>query len=132
MNKRDVGRALLFGLKDSRRDGQTSEAFTVKTEGPKRTAFFRDGSGARAHTLTFGDGCVTQYRHEDGRVVGIHIFSDGRDGGKFDIREGSQIPRHPHHRNEPLPKKGASDRGGNAAYEVAKAWDRALRWNGLR
>jgi hypothetical protein len=66
MDKKRVAGKLLYGVK-----------YEPKVGGGKRTTYLKDGSGARAHTISYSDGCVTVYQHRDGRITGYHADSRG-------------------------------------------------------
>lgn len=111
----------LYGVKGNQRAGGTA----------KHTEYVKDGSGDRGTTFKYSDGCITVYQHQGGRVSGYHAKSNGDVLQRFDRAEGGAESKHPHH---PEGQQKAVRVGKQADFlgELAVAWDRALRWNGMR
>jgi hypothetical protein len=112
MDKKRVAGKLLYGVK-----------YEPKVGGGKRTTYLKDGSGARAHTISYSDGCVTVYQHRDGRITGYHADSRGNTLSKFDQPEGKRINRHPHH--DEGPPRSVPDRPSMLQL-FADSWRRAI------
>jgi hypothetical protein len=113
-------RTLLYGIRDERH-GKTH----------KHTEFRTDGSNNHGTTFRYADGCFSIYEHKDGWVTGYHGDAKGNRVGEIRHREGSRGTKHPHHPEG----QGSAVKQGKAIDwmgELAVAWDRALRWNGLR
>ena len=130
MDKAKVGRVLLHGIKGLS-DAPPDASYGIKYEGGKRTYHSTDGSGNRGHRLLYPDKCFTLYEHSNGRVRGIHYDAKGKAVGKFDKPQGASVDKHPHHPEGPRAAQGNRE-GPDLVREVAKAWNRALRWNRLR
>ncbi len=112
---------LLYGVKGARAGGTS-----------KHTEYLKDGKGTRGTTFKYADGCLTIYQHQGGKVSGYHADANGNQVGQhFEGREGQAGTKHPHH---PEGQSGAVKEGRTVDWlgELAVAWDRALRMNGIR